>query len=144
MSDQKILCATDGSHQSDKAVAYAVEFARKCGSGLTFLTVDSLSAEQAAQTHFWDSTLLEAGDALIHHELAAASKAAQAAGLKNVACVTTNGRDPADAIVAYAETNAFDHIVLGSAGRTGVARLMLGSVAQGVVVKAHCPVTVVR
>lgn len=144
MIDQKILCATDGSHQSEKAVAYAVEFAKKCGSALAFLTVDSLTAQQAAQTHFWDSTLLEAGDALVHHTLALASKAAQAAELKNVAYITTNGRDPAEAIVAYAETNAFDHIVLGSAGYRGLNRIMLGSVAQDVVTKAHCPVTVVR
>lgn len=144
MIDKKILCATDGSHQSEKAITYAIEFAKKCGSTLTFLTVDSLSAEQAAQTYFWDSKLLEAGDALVHTELASASRAAAVAGLEGAACVTTNGRNPADAIVAYAEANGFDHIVLGSAGHTGLNRLMLGSVAHAVVTKAHCPVTVVR
>lgn len=144
MINKKLLCATDGSHQSEKAVAYAVEFAKTCGGKLAFLTVDSLTSEQAAQTYFWDSKLLEAGDALVHSELGAASKAADAAGLEDVACVTTSGRDIAEAIVAYAEAHGYDHIVLGSAGRTGLSRLMLGSVAQAVVTKAHCPVTIVR
>jgi nucleotide-binding universal stress UspA family protein len=144
MIEKKLLCATDGSHESEKAVAYAIEFVKKCGGKLAFLTVDSLTSEQAAHTYFWDSKLLKAGDALVHNELGAARRAAEAAGLQDVACLTTNGRDPAEAIVAYAEAHGYDHIVLGSAGRTGLNRLMLGSVAQAVVVKARCPVTIVR
>ncbi len=141
---KKLLCATDGSHSSDKAVVHAIEVAKTCGAALAFLTVDSLTAERAAGTYFWDSKLLDAGDALVHRELGAARKAAEAAGLPGAACVTTTGRDTAQAIVAYAEAHGYDHIVLGSAGRTGLDRLMLGSVAQGVVAKAHCPVTIVR
>lgn len=144
MTKRKLLCAADGSHSSDKAVAYAIEVAKTCGDELAFLTVDSLSAKQVAHTYFWDTKLLEAGDALVHRELGAAQKAAEAAGLSRVACFTTNGRDIAEAIVAYAEAHGYDHIVLGSAGRTGLSRLVLGSVAQSVVTKAHCPVTIVR
>ncbi|MUW15591.1 universal stress protein, partial [Halorubrum sp. CBA1125] len=38
----------------------------------------------------------------------------------------------------------FDHVVLGSRGRTGLSRIVLGSVAEGVVRRAEVPVTVVR
>ncbi|MFB6177175.1 MAG: universal stress protein, partial [Halobaculum sp.] len=56
---------------------------------------------------------------------------------------TAVGR-PASAIVEYAETNEVDHLVLGSHGRTGVSRLLLGSNAEKVVRRSPVPVTVVR
>lgn len=51
---------------------------------------------------------------------------------------------PADAIVAYARGHAIDLIVLGTHGRTGLARLALGSVAQQVLRDAPCEVSVIR
>ena len=54
------------------------------------------------------------------------------------------GGDPARAIVAYADDHDVSQIVLGSHGREGVARYLLGSVAETVVRQAAVPVTVVR
>ncbi|QLG63302.1 universal stress protein [Halorarum salinum] len=51
---------------------------------------------------------------------------------------------PARGIVDYAEEHGFDHVVLGSHGRTGVSRVLLGSVAEQVVRRAPGTVTVVR
>ena len=141
---KKLLCATDGSYPSEKAVAVAVDLAKSLGAGLTFLTVEAVSSDRAAKTYFWDSKLLEAGDALVHRELGSARKAAENAGLAGVRCVTTYGRDIAEAIVGYADKEGYDHIVVGSAGRKGIDKLMLGSVAQAVTQRAHCPVTVAR
>ncbi|WP_435346497.1 universal stress protein [Haloarchaeobius sp. HRN-SO-5] len=56
---------------------------------------------------------------------------------------STVGR-PARSINEYAEDHDVDHIVIGSHGRTGVGRILLGSVAETVVRRAPCPVTVVR
>ncbi|WP_256390738.1 universal stress protein [Natronoarchaeum rubrum] len=50
----------------------------------------------------------------------------------------------APTIVRYAEEHGFDHVVLGSHGRSGLSRLLLGSVAERVVRRSHAPVTVVR
>lgn len=47
-------------------------------------------------------------------------------------------------IVDYAEEHDVDHIVLGSHGRHGISRYLLGSVAEHVVRRAHMPVTIVR
>lgn len=52
--------------------------------------------------------------------------------------------NPARAILSFADDNDVDQIVLGSHGRTGVARFLLGSVAETVVRRAAIPVTVVR
>ena len=52
--------------------------------------------------------------------------------------------DPARAIVAYADDHDVSHVVLGSHGREGVARYLLGSVAETVVRRVAVPVTVVR
>lgn len=47
-------------------------------------------------------------------------------------------------IVEFAENEMVDLIVVGTRGSTGFRRMLLGSVAQGVVVYSHCPVLVVR
>ncbi|WP_436347836.1 universal stress protein [Natronorubrum sp. FCH18a] len=51
---------------------------------------------------------------------------------------------PAKAIVSYAEENDIDHIVVGSHGKDGVKRVLLGSIAETILRRADCPVTVVR
>lgn len=56
---------------------------------------------------------------------------------------TVVGR-PARSINDYADEHDVDAIFIGSHGRTGVSRILLGSVAEAVVRRAHCPVTVVR
>ncbi|MDF9746780.1 universal stress protein [Natrinema salsiterrestre] len=51
---------------------------------------------------------------------------------------------PAQEILEYVERNPIDHVVIGSHGRSGVARIVLGSVAEVVVRHSPVPVTVVR
>lgn len=51
---------------------------------------------------------------------------------------------PSKTIVEYAEENGVDHIVIGSHGRSGVSRILLGSVAESVIRRASVPVTIVR
>ncbi|WP_136717795.1 universal stress protein [Halorientalis salina] len=51
---------------------------------------------------------------------------------------------PGRSVVEYADEHDVDQIVMGSHGRTGLSRLILGSVAENVVRRAHCPVTIVR
>ncbi|GAB3034867.1 universal stress protein [Natronobiforma cellulositropha] len=52
--------------------------------------------------------------------------------------------NPATRIVQYADDNDVDHVVIGSHGKRGVARYLLGSVAETVVRRSAAPVTVVR
>lgn len=50
----------------------------------------------------------------------------------------------AKTIISYAERNDIDHIVMGSTGRSGVSRVLLGSVAESVTRRAPCSVTIIR
>lgn len=52
--------------------------------------------------------------------------------------------DPAEQVVALASRAEVDLIVMGSHGHTALARLLLGSVAEAVVRRAHCPVLILR
>jgi nucleotide-binding universal stress UspA family protein len=48
--------------------------------------------------------------------------------------------EPATAVLRVAEAGKFDMIVMGTHGRRGLPRLLLGSVAQKIIARAHCPV----
>ena len=141
MQDQKILCATDGSSFSDKAVAHAVAWASLLGQSLTFITVVG-----GAELRFlvWDEGRIGSGDLPVDKPLVVALERAMSNGLKRVGCVRAISGNISDAVVTYAEKNSYHHIIAGSAGRTGTQRLLIGSVAADIVTRAHCPVTIVR
>jgi len=80
------------------------------------------------------------------HEAEKSAKAVKEAAQKegvSVRAFVLSGR-PADAIIETAQEKKADLIVLGSHGRTGVERLLMGSVAERVIVLASCPVLVVK
>jgi nucleotide-binding universal stress UspA family protein len=52
--------------------------------------------------------------------------------------------DPAKKTIEYAKQHAVDLIVMGTHGRTGLASLVVGSVAKKVMANAHCPVVTVK
>jgi nucleotide-binding universal stress UspA family protein len=84
-------------------------------------------------------------EGLARYHKGIAEKAAEAlrgAGLKAEALVAP--RDPREALVETARAESADLIVVGSHGRTGIAKLLLGSVASYVVSHAPCNVLVVK
>ena len=142
MTNQRLLCATDGSPSADKAVAFAVMLSAQLDMPITFLVVASGDADRPVQV--WDEERVLAGDLPPERELLTALKSALDAGRRRIRLVRAFGEAAAPAIVHYAERNNYHHIIVGSEGRTGAKRMLLGSVAQDIVQRAHCPVTVVR
>ncbi len=141
---EKLLCATDGSKASEKAVEFACDFANKVGAELVFVVVDMITKERLATTKGWSVVVLEAIDEQERKDLYQAEKIATSKAVENYSCAVVHGDSIASAIVSYAEEHGYGHIVVGSTGRTGISRVLIGSVAQDIVARAHCPVTVVR
>ena len=138
---KKILCAVDGSEHSDHAVALAAQLAKAMGAELTLLAVNELmggvGGKGGVAPYLWDKSELQ-------HVLDSAAAVAEKAGVSDAKKETMKSRDVARTVVVFAEDHGIDHIVIGTAGRGGVARLMLGSISRDVVFRAHCPVTVTR
>lgn len=145
---ETLLVATDGSKAADKAVAWAVDFAKRHDSKLVVLNVTPEARVKLRQGEpdappEGDVSPEDAGDLVSTEALARAEKLAQAAGVR-YELDEVYGRNTAATIAKQAMGLGADHIIIGSTGTTALATCVLGSVAQNVVHYAHCPVTVVR
>ena len=127
-----VLLAYDGSEPSDAALDLAV--AQFAPDRITALYV--FDPEDAAGDDPEESARERASEVLP----AVRARVDDAVEVETVHAVGS----PAEEIVAYAEDHEVDHVVLGSHGRQGMSRLLLGSVAETVVRGSPVPVTVVR
>ncbi|HZA44483.1 MAG TPA: universal stress protein [Rubrobacter sp.] len=140
---EKILCATDGSHSARKAVDFAAPLGAACGVHVAFVVVNTVTEEKLRTTVGWNSEELRVAQAQIRGELDHAREVAEKAGT-DFSLHEAEGRNVAETIVAFARSEGCNHIVVGSAGRSGLVGALIGSVARGVVIQAACPVTVMR
>src|SRR4051812_37815901 len=140
-SIRRVLVATDLSAVSDGATAQALELARDLGAKLVVLSVIEPPG-RAGATPAGPSPRIDQVRAA--RESAAQALVAQG-GARGIAVdfLVWVG-DPGESIVNAAESEAADLIVVGSHGRGGVGRLLIGSVSEYVVRNATCPVMVVR
>jgi nucleotide-binding universal stress UspA family protein len=142
-----ILVATDGSTASDHAAALAVDLARTHGAKITALYVVDpypyLGVGEANPYGFqayMAAAQAQAADA--HAKVAMLCK--QGSSEVPVQALLVEDAAVTASIVQTAKTQDADLIVVGSHGRTGIVRLMLGSVANKVVAESTVPVLVVR
>ena len=137
-----VLFPTDGSDTATEAAAHAIDLADRHDATLHVLyVVDHERVSRMAPklgTDHIKETLQQEG------ERATSEIADQAAnaGLET----TTSLREgaPADIITSYAETVDADAVVMGTNGRTGMDRLLLGSVAERVIQTTELPVMTVK
>jgi nucleotide-binding universal stress UspA family protein len=137
---ETILLATDGSPASESASEEAIDLATQLEARLLVVSVlggSSRPAGASAET----AGVADSRDSLTTKAQALVQRA-KAAGA-NATFLVWDG-DPGEAIVAAAESENADLIVVGSHGRSGVSRFLIGSVSDYVVRHAHCPVMVVR
>jgi nucleotide-binding universal stress UspA family protein len=142
----KILVAVDGSEQSMLAAKCAIEMAKKHNAQLIALSVShiplssyGLGSRPDAIKHTKEKGMPEAKEWF--HKL-------EEAGAKNNIWLKTELIDTRmsveGTIVEYAESHGIDLIVIGTTGRSGFKKLLLGSVASGVVNYATCSVMVTK
>lgn len=138
-----VIVAYDGSPQSESALEYALaEFADEDLTVLYAIDPGEAGYGARAATPSYSEEWYEQAREAAEETLAEAEEHATAEGLTVDTTVEVGG--PANAIVEYAENEDVDHIVTGSHGRSGVTRILLGSVAETVVRRSPVPVTVVR
>ncbi|KWT92153.1 universal stress protein [Candidatus Magnetominusculus xianensis] len=125
---ENIMLATDGSRFSEAAQAEAIMMAKRCPFVKNFLAVSV--AKNDSRT------------ADVERYLENVREAAEKAGVK-VDTLALKG-DPYKAIVNASMETARDIIIMGTHGRTGLDRLLMGSVAERVVALAMCSVLVTR
>ncbi|WP_255171784.1 universal stress protein [Natrononativus amylolyticus] len=139
----RILVGLDGSDRSSAALRYAAETFPDA-TLVCFHAIDPFDRDPetdadapAPLSNAWLEAERERADELFDRALE---------GLEATPEVVRDTRvgSPAETIVAYADENDVDGIVVGSYGRGGAMKLQLGSVAELVVRRASVPVTVVR
>jgi nucleotide-binding universal stress UspA family protein len=140
-----LLVPIDGSPTSQLAVDKAIGLAQAFSSAVSVLYVidpypfTGVGADFAyGQTQYLGAARAEANEAL-----AQARKAFEAAGVR-VSASLVEAHAVWRGITEAAEAGGADLIVMGSHGRSGIEKLVLGSVAQRVLSHAHQPVLVVR
>ena len=142
---KKVLVPTDFSDTADAAVRCAAGLAEAFGSSLTLLHV----VEDAVMK----GLTADVGGSAARRLLEDATREALAALDRTLAQPPLNrtgvdravvAGDPLDVILRYATEHGVDLIVIGTHGRTGLAHVLLGSVAERVVRTSPCPVLTVR
>ncbi len=137
----RVLLATDGSKEAALAARTAVDLAEKTGSELHVIHVHRILPVPYASRGRYTEPEPPGGEAraLLNRQ----AREIEKAGGKVVGTYLREG-DPDVEIVAVGEEIGAGLIVMGSRGRGGVRRALMGSVSDAVVRHAHCPVMVVR
>jgi len=135
---EKLLVATDGSLFSKAAVQEAIRIAGACSSTLYILMVDEFSSE----AEFWEAKFADKLEKDMKKHLAGVKAMAVKAGVK-CEVIIHQGDEPYKYIVSEATKRKVSTIIMGSHGRTGLGRLMMGSVTNRVIGHAPCNVLVV-
>jgi nucleotide-binding universal stress UspA family protein len=142
MNIHSILFPTDYSHYNDAALEYALTLAVESGATLHIVHVhdvrdlSTVAGEPSSlYASAWQEGLEEA-----RKLLEKIVPARDGVDCKHHCVIGT----PEEEIVSFASENECELIVMASHGRTGLSRLLMGSVAEGVMRNAPCPVLIVK
>jgi nucleotide-binding universal stress UspA family protein len=142
---KKILIATDGSDTSMQAANMAISIAKYAGAVLTAVYVVDVhrlaqlpgyAAVPGIKDNLMELMFKEGSEAL--EEIGDMARDAGVAYERTIA-----QGDPAEELLKLCRDNEFDLIVLGTIGKSGLTKFLLGSVAERVVRLVHIPVLVV-
>ncbi len=134
----RVLFCTDGSVYSETAMERAFDFAKYMGSEVSAVSVVSYTDEFYAQAP-------EVVDKIVEKAIASMESLKRRAEDKGVKVATfVKEGEPHSKILEVAAQEKSDIIIMGSHGRTGLGRFLIGSVAEKVIGYATCPVLVVK
>ncbi|PEN15219.1 hypothetical protein CRI94_02760 [Longibacter salinarum] len=143
MTTQEILVPTDGSPTSVRALGYAAVLAERTGARIHIVNVDEREPKLSEVIAIRESDILDDlhADLLPRHDEFEDDEELDLDDFpeqtiqRTIIC-----RSAAEGIVTYANENDIDIIIMGTHGRSGFERAVMGSVAEEVVRTASCPV----
>ena|ERR1700693_2950443 len=135
---RKILVPIDGSEYSLDAAKYAIRIAKDEKAQLFCIHVITPQVSTDGQYYEDIKDKVESW----FDKVKAMAKAEDIADVKTEIFIDV--KSVIESVVDYASRRNIDLIVIGTKGRTGLKRFLMGSVANGVVQHAHCPVLLVR
>jgi nucleotide-binding universal stress UspA family protein len=135
---KSILFATDGSQYSEAATNKAIDIAKSYGSELNVVSVVDVTDEFIARAPGALDDLVKKAKSIVED----VKNKAISEGIKAEGIVKEG--DAYKSIVDIAEKQKADAIIMGSHGRTGLKRLLMGSVTERVIGHAPCPILVVK
>jgi nucleotide-binding universal stress UspA family protein len=135
----KVLLSTDGSEYSRRATTRAMDFAESYGTELCVVSIVEISPEIYSVA----PQVVEQKVVKTEKYLAGIKKQADARGIKSKEFVRDSD-EPYNIIHEIAQKEQVGLIVMGSHGRTGLKRILMGSTAERVIAQAPCPVLVVK
>lgn len=138
---RKILCPVDFSEASRNAVRYAHEFAKGMGAELVLLNIVE-PRPMAVDMSLSYVPLEEDLEKAAREDLEEIIRMEKEKGVEVQAEVRIG--TPSELILETAEELDVNLVILGSHGKSGLSRLLMGSVAESVVRKATCPVLIVK
>jgi nucleotide-binding universal stress UspA family protein len=146
----KILIPMDGSDYSFKAAEYAIDIARRYESEITLISIVASKVKYGASSGVFGAippSYLNKYENEAEKWFNRVLEKVKKDGLKIKKIKTdviTTPLSIVSTILQYAQKNEADLIVMGTKGITGFKKMLVGSVASGVVTYAHCPVLVIR
>lgn len=142
---EHIVVATDFSDMAERAVSEAVGLANRYGARITLLHVVTMwDTDPGNPAWRFPSVPQEYRDTVVQAARSQLEASGERAGSEQVSVSLVRGFDPAHEIARWAEANKADLLVMGTHGHTGVAHVLLGSVAEKVVRTFCGPVLIVR
>lgn len=140
---KNILVPYDFTNFADLAFQKAMEIAKKFDAKITLLTVIGSGIDTTGMNY---SRAQEAVEEIEEKTKADLHKVMTSKQIENIdmSVNIAHNNSNVDGILSYVEKNDIDLIVMGSHGRSGFKKLVLGSVASGVITKANCPVMTVK
>ena len=130
---ERILIPTDGSEVAERAGEFAVAVAQRLNADLHVISIEAPGGD-----------LLAEGEGTAQRAVEAVAEIAAEAGLDPTTQVIDTRWSVHGAIIGYADEHEIDCIVMGTQGRTGVGRFLLGSVAEQTLRESPIPVLTVH
>lgn len=136
---KKILLPIDGSKTANNARKFAIDTAKLTGAKVIVLSVveDTIHTALGGIENQIRSEMKQKAKKIAE----ATQEKIEKEGIKAESCVASG--KPSKEIVKLAKKEKVNHIVMGSQGLSGIARWVIGSVADGVIRQTTCPVTLV-